>query len=245
MGFTYSEEHHALLFAWTAKDMARQLGEKDGEAFMRAAARVYGEERGRRMAARARANGHELSMLNYLAYSEYRNTPGSMQMRISERNPNVRACVSRCPWYTTWAEYGLLPWGRWYCLEIDEAVARGFNPDLRLDVLGTRANGADRCEFVFHDAKVTLPNLVLLEYRKRVMPGSGAVMSWEYHTAHLLSTLSRMADELGDRAKEGMRGALEAIANGIGREATQTLLRHGNGDFSRPPTNGAWEAKTD
>ncbi len=65
---TLTATHHAMLFALMARAVVRDTAEKSGEMVMRKAVRAYGEQRGRRMALRARANGHALSMANFLAY---------------------------------------------------------------------------------------------------------------------------------------------------------------------------------
>jgi hypothetical protein len=66
----FSPTHHALLFAWMSLEIIRRAGADEGECIVRSAVQRYGEQRGRRMALRAQANGHPLTMTHYLAYGE-------------------------------------------------------------------------------------------------------------------------------------------------------------------------------
>jgi hypothetical protein len=229
-GFT--EVHHALLFAWIGKAVVEQAGEQTGEAILRKAIRQYGEERGRRMALRAQANKHALSMVNYIGYGEYKISPGEMELKTIQRSPHARICISRCPWHTTWKEDGSLALGRLYCLEIDQALVHGFNPALQLDVKGTRTSGAAECEFVYHDADLTLPNYLLIAYRKAVRPGVKAVMPWDYHVGHLFTTLEKViVEELGEQGQRAIEAGLVEFAERYGAQAMQRVAASRSKDY--------------
>jgi hypothetical protein len=81
------------------------------------------------------------------------------------------------------------PYGRLYCLEIDQALARGFNPALQLDVLSTLSNDMRPSEFVFHEANLTPEKLTLLDQKKTANQQNGAVMPWDYHAGHLYAAV--------------------------------------------------------
>lgn len=228
-----TEVHHALLFAWIGKAVVEQAGEQTGEAVLRTAIRQYGEERGRRMALRAQANRHPLTMANYFAYGEYEISPGEMDLKITRRSPHARLCISKCPWHTAWREDGLLALGRLYCLEIDQALVRGFNPALQLDVKATRTSGAAECEFIYHDADPTLPNLLLLRYRKAVRPGAKAVMGWDYHVGHLFTTLEKIiVQELGEEGQRAIEAGLVEFAERYGAQAAQRVAASRSKDYT-------------
>jgi hypothetical protein len=233
-GFT--EIHHALLHAWIAKAVVERVGEQRGEAIIRKAIRQYGEERGRRMALRAQANKHVLSMPNYIGYTEYRIRPGEIEMKILERSPHARVRIPKCPWYATWKENELLSVGRLYCLEIDQALVRGFNPELQLDVNGTLPNGAAQCEFVYHDADLTIPNYLLIRYRRAISPGARAVMPWDYHVGHLFTTLEKVAiEELGQVGQEAIEAGLTEFAKRYGEQAMQRVVAGRSEDYQSVP----------
>jgi hypothetical protein len=81
-----------------------------------------------------------------------------------QKAPDARVHILQCPWHQAWKEHDLTPYARFYCLEIDQALVHGFNPDSQLDVNGTLPNGSDRCEFVYHGASLTTLNNLLLRY---------------------------------------------------------------------------------
>jgi hypothetical protein len=219
----FTPTHHALLFAWMARAVVARVGEERGEGVMRKAVRRYGEERGHRMAMRAAADGEPLSMANYLAYGEWSAEAGESEQAIEQDGADVRMTVRRCPWHAAWAEDDLMAYGRLYCLEIDEALVRGFNAMLRLDVRHTRPNGGERCEFVFHE----------VEQR---MPKRGRVMPWAYHLGHLYTTMGDVVvEELGQLGREAVRGALEVFSERYGQEAAQVVLGYQDVDFDQLP----------
>jgi hypothetical protein len=234
-GFT--ETHHALLFGLMAKAIMEQAGEHQGEAVLRKAVQQYGHERGRRMALRANANRHPLNMANYIAYSEWKSSPGNQhEMQMVEKAPDARVHIHKCPWYQAWKENDLIPYARFYCLEVDRALAHGFNPDLQLDVNGTLPNGAEACEFVYHGANLTPMNYLLLAYKKSVKPGKSAVMPWDYHVGHLYKTVERVVfDELGEPGRMAVQAGLAEFTRRYGEQAALSILAYRSVDFDRLP----------
>jgi hypothetical protein len=210
-----------------AKAVCEQAGDKRGEEIIRLAIRRYGEERGQRMAARARANGHALDIIDYFAYSEFKTSPGAMSQTLSAQGSDAIVRNAKCPWYTTWDENGLMKWGRLYCREIDDAVLRGFNPELKLDITGTRSNGSETCDFIFHDAKMGLRNGARLLCRKTFRPGTKAIQSWDYHVGHLFTTLEKVIlGELGESGHKAVDSALNIFAERYGEGNRQRVLAY-------------------
>jgi len=233
----FTETHHALLFGWIAKAVIEQIGEARGEAALRKAVQQYGNERGHRMALRASANREPLTMANYLAYGEWRSTPGNAHdVQVIEKKPDARVQMRKCPWYGAWKENGLVPYGRLYCLEIDKALVQGFNPGLRLDVNATQPDGADCCEFVYHGATFSLPSYLLLAYKKAIYPGKSAVMPWEYHLGHLFATLEKvLLAELSEPGNKAVQAGLAEFTRWFGEPAAQAILTYRSIDFNRLP----------
>lgn len=233
----FTEVHHALLFGWIARAVLVSVGEPTGAAALRKAVQRYGNQRGRRMALRAKASRHPLNMLNYIAYREWKSSPGNQHERqMVEKAPDARVHIYQCPWYTAWKEHDLMSFGRYYCLEIDQALVHGFNPDLRLDVNGTLSNGAERCEFVYHGANLTSPNFVLLAYRQAVLPGKSALMPWEYHVGHLFTTLEKvLVAELGEAGRLAVQTGLSEFTQQYGEQAAQCVVDYRTVDFDQLP----------
>jgi hypothetical protein len=236
----FTEVHHALLFGWIAKAIIIQAGEQKGEVVIRKVVQQYGRQRGRRMALRAIANRHPLNMANYIAYSEWKPTPGNQHiMKILDKVPDLSTHIHKCPWYQAWKENDLIPYARFYCLEVDQALVHGFNPDLQLAVNGTLPNGADHCEFIYHGANLTPINTLMLAYKKAIRPGKSAAMPWEYHLGHLYKTAERVIlDELGETGRAAIQIGLAEFARQYGEQAVRRITAYRSVDFDRLPRNG-------
>lgn len=91
----FTPAHHAMLFALISRVVLHDSGEIDGGKLMRRAVRSYGNQRGRRMALRARANGHRLNMANYLAYSEWSTNRGEQTLQMIAKIPHAKVIFPR------------------------------------------------------------------------------------------------------------------------------------------------------
>jgi len=172
------------------------------------------------MATRAAADGEALSMASYLAYGEWEVGPYEMEHQIVEDAPDIMAYVHRCPWHAAWAENELMEWGRLYCLEIDEALGRGFNPDIVLEVNRTQTNDGGYCEFVYRDVGGSVAR-------------RGTVMPWVYHTGHLWKTMGDvLVQELGEPGRDALDAALEQFRRLYGCHAASLVVAHRDTDFS-------------
>jgi hypothetical protein len=140
--------------------------------------------------------------------------------------------VVQCPWAEAWKDNDLLPFGRMYCLEIDQALVKGFNPELKIDVKSTQTNGADHCDFVYHRANLNFINTILLGYRKKYSPGKKARMSWEYHAGHLFTTMEKVIfAELGQTGEKAVQAGLQSFGAKFGKEAARLVAAYRNVDF--------------
>jgi L-2-amino-thiazoline-4-carboxylic acid hydrolase len=232
----FTAQHHALLFASIAKECIHKIGQEDGEKILRKAVQKYGHQRGKRMALRARKNGHALTVANYFAYGEWNVPKCEMDFKLIEKNPDARLNIFRCPWYAVWKENNLLEYGKYFCKEIDTALVNGFNPALEFQVNSTQTNGEGLCDFIFKNARFTVFKMLDLVYKKKIKPGASAVMPWEYHTGHLFKTLGEVIkDELGDRADLIMETALTNFVNFSSRDHVETIKKYKNTDFDQLP----------
>ncbi|MBT4496621.1 MAG: L-2-amino-thiazoline-4-carboxylic acid hydrolase [Gemmatimonadetes bacterium] len=222
----FSPAHHALLFAWLSRAIVTRVGAERGEEIVRRATRRYGEERGWRMALRAQAAGDSLSMANYMAYGEWAADPGESEHTVFVEEGRVRTEVHRCPWHKAWEADELMEYGRLYCLEIDCALAWGFNPDLKLEVNSSLSNDDRDCEFVFHGGE---------EVEKK----RGWVMPWPYHVGHLYWTVRRaVVEELGEQGVEVADEVLGRFGKRYGEEAVRSVESYRDTDFKRLPEDG-------
>lgn len=232
----FTEQHHATLFGLIAKETIERAGQPAGEAAVRAAVRRYGEQRGRRMALRAKANGDELSMAHFLAYGEWRSGTGLGQQEIDVIGNNVHTTVPRCPWALAWMEADLSQYGRLYCQVIDQALVRGFNPGLVIEVNQTLTNDGAPCDFVYHQAALLSGDTLAYIRDKSASLADRTVKPWDYHCGHLYQALEVvLTTELGEAGQEALRAGLEAFAARFGEKAAQVALSYRETDFDRLP----------
>jgi hypothetical protein len=156
-------------------------------------------------------------------------------MVVLESAPDLHEQVYRCPWHQAWADAGLMDYGRFYCLDIDRAVAYGFNPRLILEVNGTHTNGAAHCDFVFRGAGLTPARQAELDALRGEL-GDQATMGWDYHTGHLFKAVGDVIVEAyGAEGQEMVAAALAAFADHFGAAAAQVVAGYADADFEHVP----------
>jgi hypothetical protein len=228
---TFTAEQHALLFTWVAREAIVRIGEKPAAPVIRAAVRLYGEQRGHRMALRAQQDGQPLSMASYLSFREWEVPAGEIQQTGLPWRGDLRARVRRCCWATAWQQEGLTDYGKYYCQEIHKALVRGFNPDLVIDVKGTRTDGSRMCQLVYHGAfeGSLVHEDTQRDQERRILP-------WSYHTAHLHSTMSAVLQrEMGSTGVAVLQAALETFAARFGTAMADVLALDAGTDFDVLP----------
>jgi len=232
----FTAQHHALLFTSISKGVITKIGEKNGEKLLRKAVRKYGQQRGKRMALRAKKNGHDLTVANYFAYGEWEVPKDEMDFKLIEKKPDARLNIFKCPWCDVWKENSLLEYGKYFCKEIDTALVNGFNPDLELKVNSTQTNGEELCDFVFKDAEFTFFKMLNLVYKKKIKPGASAIMPWEYHTGHLFKTVGEVIKhELGAAADVIMETALTNFVQFSSKNHIEIIKKYLDTDFDKLP----------
>jgi hypothetical protein len=104
---------------------------------------------------------------------------------------------------------------------------RGFNPDLAIDVKGTRTNGSRMWQLVYHGA---FEGSLVHEEAQRVQ--ETRILPWSYHTAHLYSTVSAvLRRELGSASVAASQAALETFAARFGPAMADVLAGDASTDF--------------
>ncbi len=144
-------EEHATLYALIAKKAIELCGDP-GFAAVEEATKLYGLERGGRMAKRALRDGKELTMMNYTQYSEWTDTRGESAGAIESYNPDYITITTRCGWCEAWKKHNLLDYGKIYCQFIDEYLVKGFNPENQLIISKTLSAGDELCHFCWAGA---------------------------------------------------------------------------------------------
>jgi len=224
---TLNEKHHAVLFALVSRQVILRYGFEIGQVIVRKVVRRYGEQRGRRMALRAMRDGKTLSMDYYLKYGEWESKTREGMAETMAVNTDVVSHVLRCPWNNAWVESDLLPYGRLYCLEIDHALVRGFNPDLEISVNQTLSNDDSPCEFIYHQA--ALGREAIIDANERVMP-------WVYHCAHLLAAFDEiLKQEFGEQSREVIQMGVDGFNERFNSNLEELLGEYRLQDFNQLP----------
>lgn len=232
---SFGAKHHALLFAWMSREVIQRVGAEKGEAVIRKAVQCYGRQRGGRMAMRTQVDGQILSMFNFLVYGEWEANEGDFSRIIVETDPHFHIRVRRCPWHDTWVGNDLLPYGRLYCLEVDQALIQGFNPGLTLELDATLPNDQLDCDFIYQEANLTPENFKRMEQRRQEVHDA-AVMPWDYHLGHLYKTIGeKVIDELGELGEEAIHAAMAEFAREFGEDAAKIVLSFKETDFDSLP----------
>jgi hypothetical protein len=135
-----------------------------------------------------------------------------------------------------WAEAGLLPYGRYYCQEIDTALLHGFSPDLWIEVNQTLPNDGVPCEFVYHQALLEPGKSLSYIRDKAALLEPQRLMPWEYHCGHLYQACSLvMGEEFGPAGRVTVQNALAEFALRYGSQAAGTVAGYLKTDFDRLP----------
>lgn len=216
-------EHHATLFGLLAKYAITENGEKGKDAILKGMTR-YGNERGARMAQNALKHGDDLTTMTSQAYGEWHpDYEGQMDAGQLCITPTLRTYVSRCAWCDAWKKHGLSEYGKYYCLNVDNAVYQGFRSDFICTQLSTPLSwGGERCEFDWGQPLTEEENQLLA--KKKTELGTSCMKDFTYHTAHILYTISKMLEkELGDAGRNVVKCAVKEYVCIFGAEYLEVL----------------------
>jgi hypothetical protein len=226
----FTAEMQAMLIAWIVKAAIGKAGKEKAEPAIKKAVIRYGEQRGKRMAMRATANQHPLTMFSYVLYGEWKVGEGEMIILPTQDGPNLRSKIPKCNWYTAWSANGLVEFGKYFCQSIDKAVVHGFNPQLKLEINAIKPDGSQECDFLFCDFN---PGPINMTSIKTVMP-------WDYHAGHIYKTFKEvLTRELGPAAEAIMKTAMAEFAKRYGAEAEQIVKEYQDVDFDVLPIHKA------
>lgn len=118
------------MFAQIAKPVVDEFGEEGEKVIMRAVER-YGNKRGAGIAQRARTNGLENTVENYLTnYDMGRSDLFEIETIYKENE--VEQTFTHCPLGQQWVDDGTGKYGILYCRMIDPAIAKGYNKNFEV-----------------------------------------------------------------------------------------------------------------
>ena len=143
---------HALLYALIAKHCLERYGKEKGEELLKKITVLYGNKRGQRMAALTKQDNEDTDLNSFFIHGEWKGRDGENISLMSYEDDQTVSTVTKCAWYDTWKEYGLLNYGTYYCRYIDKAICEGFDGDFSLDVQKSMGRGDDECIFCWNSS---------------------------------------------------------------------------------------------
>lgn len=216
-------EHHAILFAFFTKRAIELCGDKGKEAILRGMT-TYGNERGARMAANALAHGDELTTMTNQAYGEWKpDYDGQMEFGQLRTQPTLHTYISKCAWCDAWKKHGMTEYGKYYCVNVDNAVYQGFRSDFVCTPITTSMSwGGKRCEFDWGHPLTPEESEALAKKKKEL--GTSCIKDFNFHTAHLKHTISKtLIETLGEAGQKAVGLALQDFADTFGQKYLDVL----------------------
>lgn len=223
MGF--NESTHAFIAARYFRRMQAAFGERAEPAFIHAV-QYYAHQRGRRMAQRAIRDGAPLTFANFLRYGELKMTDEvePTQRALVSRAPDYELHITACPWHAQFARMGCQDAGAVYCRHIDEALCRGFSPDIPFEALSS-LNSADRCVHRVHGSG--------LEASPDEPPMEAYKKDFSYHCGHLYWSLHEVVCAIFAAEGEAVAAAVLAdVADAYGAPMADELSAWRNTNFN-------------
>lgn len=224
-------ENHAMMFALMSRQAVTRCGEAGKEAIL-AGMTKYGMERGARMAANALANGDELTTMTNQAYGEWSpDYPGQMEFGQLRTEPTLHTFISKCAWCDAWKKHDILEYGKLYCVDVDNAVYKGYCSDFECIQLTTPMSwGGERCEFDWGHPITVEEKIALAE--KKAELGTSCQKDFNFHTSHIRYTISKtLIEMLGDEGKKAVDAALAEYVEMFGQEYLDVLDEYDASEF--------------
>ncbi len=226
----FTERHHAFISATYYRIMkAEQFPSFEG--VFRMAMQLYAQQRGSRMAQRALRDGRPLDFASYRYYGEWEYTPQSRAENVvasdsAVEGEDLKLTITACPWSAQFLDMGLEEAATAYCDDLDQSIARGFNPYLRYDVLQTMHKNRDFCLHYQRDAR--------LGQEEAYGPkDSGNILEFTYHVAHVYKTFSGLMTAIYKEKGQSLNSrVLEEFARQYGGDMAAELLKYRNHDFN-------------
>lgn len=224
-----NERVHAYIAAKYYVYLKENFAER-GQAAFRHATQYYAEQRGRRMAQRAIADGEALTFATYQKYGEWVNTEASKAEGTANRvetvsiSPDYEVYVLVCPWHAQFRDMGLSEAGEAYCSDLDASICRGFNPYIRYETLQT-LHRHTHCIQRVSDAGLS-------ESVKPAKKEDG-IRSFDYHCAHSYwSYRESCAGIFGPEGEEIAQKVLRDLEEDYGSEAADIIRGYEGTDFN-------------
>jgi len=221
----FSEQSHAFIAAMYYNKLKERFGDTGTAAFIHATQQC-GIQRGHRMALKALRDGKPLDIFSYREYSELIRTADAPEtvLEVESVSPDYIYKITACPWYVQFEKMGALEAGAVYCAEIDEALYRGFNPEIGF----TAPCNLSKDGF----CRQVTPN-VFLDEAPHIQQRNELAHTFDYHCAHLYWSYNRIVETVfGEEGKKINDEVLEAYGREYGTESIEILKSYKDTDFN-------------
>ncbi|TET56954.1 MAG: hypothetical protein E3J52_11075 [Promethearchaeota archaeon] len=133
----------ARLFCTLTEEVISQFGEKGKETIINAVEK-FGERRGQEIAEIVKSLGKELTLKNYFIFSTF-DGDQTTKYKINIVDGNVELIIRQCVFCDGCKDWDKLEYGKIYCDYIDEAILKGYNPKLKIEVPNMLTKGDKSC----------------------------------------------------------------------------------------------------
>lgn len=223
MGF--NEKTHAFIAARYYVRLTEAFEWRGQAAFVHAV-QYYAGQRGRRMAQRAIRDGKPLTHATFLQYGELRMTDevGPTQREVTSIAPDYELRITSCPWHDQFREMGCLEAGAVYCRHVDEALTRGFAPDIDFHA-EANLNVSDCCIHRVKSVNYQVsPNDPPREEYKR---------DFNYHCGHLYWSLNEVVAAIfGAQGEKIAASVLDDFVDAYGQTMADELVSWKHTNFN-------------
>lgn len=179
---------HAVLFALIYRAAVELYG-RQGAQRADNGTKVYGYQRGMRMAQRAVKDKQPLNMRNYLLYGRVKDKSGLSKTEVKSLSPVYATNCTHCGWCQAWQDAGLLEYGKNYCTYVDKSLVKGFNRELSININSVLSQGGDVCRFEWLGSSFENSEEAQKFFAQKPRIESYTIKDFLYHTAHLLNAM--------------------------------------------------------
>ena len=136
-------------FSILAKHVIDGLGEEQGGILLKEVVEDFAVQRGKRMASKAAAQGRAPAFKNFMIFTDMDSSKVTSGMTPNIVDGDFHLETRHCDFYEGAKEAGLPEYAYHYCQYIDQAIIRGFNPDIDLEVTQNLSAGDEACYFIY------------------------------------------------------------------------------------------------
>ena len=170
------------------------------------------------------AHGDELTTMTNQAYGEWKpDYAGQMGFGTLRTEPTLQTYIAKCAWCEAWKKHNITEYGKYYCVNVDNAVYQGFRSDFVCTPTATSMScGGKRCEFDWGHPLSQEEVKELAEKKDKL--GTSCMKDFNFHTAHLKYTVSQaLILNLVEKGEEAVKLALADYVDTFGQEYLDVL----------------------